>query len=69
MAERVGISRQTLAKAERGDPGVTLGVYATILFVLGLSERIDELADAARDDVGIALDQERLPQRIRLKRP
>jgi len=68
MAARVGISRSTLLKAERGDPTVSMGVYATILFVLGLSERITELADPRHDDVGLALEEERLPQRIRLKK-
>ena len=68
MAERVGISRSTLLKAEKGDPAVSMGVYATILFVLGLSERISELADPRHDQVGLVLDEERLPQRIRLKK-
>lgn len=68
MAARVGISRSTLLKAERGDPTVSMGVYATILFVLGLSERIAALADSRQDEVGLALEEERLPQRIRLKK-
>ena len=68
MAERVGISRTTLLKAEKGDPVVSFGVYATILFVLGLSDRITELADPRHDQVGLALEEERLPQRIRLKK-
>jgi DNA-binding XRE family transcriptional regulator len=69
MAQRVGISRSTLNKAEKGDPGVSLGVYATVLFVLGLADRIAELADPRNDDVGLSLDEERLPKRIRLRRP
>jgi transcriptional regulator with XRE-family HTH domain len=68
MAERVGVSRSTLLKAERGNPGVSIGVYATILFVLGLNARIADLADPSQDLVGQALDEERLPQRIRLKK-
>jgi transcriptional regulator with XRE-family HTH domain len=68
MAERVGISRSTLAKAEKGDCTVSIGVYATIMFVLGLSERIAGLADPRHDEVGLALEEERLPQRIWLKK-
>ena len=68
MAARVGVSRSTLLKAERGDPAVSLGVYATMLFVLGLVERIAELADPRHDEVGLALEEERLPKRIRLKK-
>ncbi len=65
MAERASISRMTLNRMEKGDPGVSMGRYATILFVLGLAEGIAELADANKDAVGRALEEERLPQRIR----
>ena len=68
MAERAGISRTTLHKVEQGDPGVSLGVYATVLFVLGLEERIAELADPRNDAVGLDLEAEALPQRIRARR-
>ena len=64
-AERSSISRMTLLKVEKGDPGVAMGIYATVLFVLGLSERLAELADPAQDRMGLQLDEEHLPQRIR----
>ena len=69
LAERAGISRTTLNKVEKGDAGVSMGVYAKVLFVLGLAERITELAAAPRDAVGLALEEERLPKRIRLRKP
>lgn len=69
MAERASISRTTLYKVEKGDPGVSLGSYATVLFVLGLVERLGELADVRHDAVGLELDEERLPQRIRRAGP
>jgi transcriptional regulator with XRE-family HTH domain len=65
MAERVFVSRSTLQKVEQGDPSVSLGVYATVLFILGLSERIADLADVTIDSVGLQLDEDRLPQRVR----
>jgi transcriptional regulator with XRE-family HTH domain len=65
MAERAFVSRSTLQKVEQGDPAVSLGVYATVLFILGLSERIADLADAATDSVGLQLDEDRLPKRVR----
>ena len=65
MAERASISRMTLSKIEKGEPGVSIGAYATVLFVLGMAERLGELADVREDSVGLALDEERLPQRIR----
>ncbi len=65
MAERASISRTTLNKVEKGDPGVSLGIYATVLFVLGLADPIGDLADARNDAVGLELEEENLPQRIR----
>src|SRR5713101_4931464 len=68
MAARAFITRSTLLKVERGDPGVSLGIYVTVLFVLGLTSRVADLADARSDDVGLQLDEERLPKRILLSR-
>jgi hypothetical protein len=65
MAERVSVSRVTLQKLEWGDPGVAMGTYATALFVLGLISRLGDLTDVRYDDVGLQLEEERLPQRIR----
>jgi len=66
MAQRASISRTTLSKVEKGDPGVQLGIYATVLFVPGLTARIGELADVRHDNAGLELEEEHLPQRIRL---
>jgi len=68
MAERASISRTTLNKIEKGDPGVSLGNYANVLFVLGMAERLGDLADVRTDVVGLELEEERLPQRIRKPR-
>ena len=68
MAERASISRTTLNKVEKGDTGVSLGNYANVLFVLGLAERLGELVDVKTDTVGLELEEERLPQRIRRPR-
>lgn len=64
MAERASISRTTLNKIEKGDPGVSLGNYANVLFVLGMAERLGDLADARMDTLGLELEEARLPQRI-----
>jgi len=69
MAERALVSRMTLYRAERGDPGVSIGIYATLLFVLGLTERLAMLADAGADPVGMSLAEEQLPKRIRRQDP
>ena len=66
LAERALLSRTTLTKIERGDPGVSVGAYATVLFVLGMADRLADLADPRHDAVGVDLEAERLPKRIRL---
>lgn len=68
MAERAGISRMTLNKIESGDRGVSMGSYATVLFVLGMTSRLYELADPRHDAIGLSLEAEHLPKRIRLPR-
>jgi len=64
-AQRASISRTTLVKIEKGDPGVAIGIYATVLFVMGMVERVSDLADPKNDPVGLQLEEEHLPQRIR----
>lgn len=68
MAERAAISRTTLTKIEKGDPSVALGLYVTVLFVLGMVNRVSELADIRNDETGLMLDEESLPKRIHLPR-
>jgi len=58
-------SHVTMIKVERGDPSVSIGVYANALYTLGLVERLGEVADLAHDEVGQALEAERLPRRAR----
>ena len=65
LAERGSIGRSTLARLEDGYPGVSLGTYATVLFSLGMIDRLADLADVKHDELGLMLDEERLPKRIR----
>jgi len=58
----------TLNKIEKGEPGVSIGNYATVLFVLGLIDRLAAVADPRDDALGRRLEEERLPQRIRRSR-
>jgi transcriptional regulator with XRE-family HTH domain len=69
LAERAFVSRVTLARVERGDPGVSMGIYASVLFVLGLGDRLGDLADPRFDKVGAALEHEKLPRRVRMPKP
>lgn len=65
VAQRASVSKPTLIRVERGDPSVSIGSYATVLFVMGMADRLADLADAKNDPVGLQLEQEKLPKRIR----
>lgn len=66
MAQRAGLSRSTIGKIEKGDPTTSLGSYGAVLFVLGMETRLRDLVDSMHDFVGLRLDDEYLPQRVRL---
>lgn len=68
MAERLGVAKSTYLRAEKGDPTVSMGVYAMALFVLGFGDALGEIVDPRRDDQGLLLDAERLPKRVRVKK-
>ena len=68
LAERAGISRVTLRKVENGESSVSLGVFANVLFCLGLEK--DLLLLAGDDPLGRRLQdaelthtKERVPKR------
>jgi len=44
VAERAGISRSTLVSIEKGEPGVSIGNYIQVLFVLGLEKDLEKVA-------------------------
>ena len=65
MAARLFVSRDTLWRLEQGDPTVACGTLATATFVLGLHDRLANLAAPGTDELALSLDERRLPQRIR----
>ena len=68
MAERAGISRITLTRVERGNATVSIGIFAKVLFVLGMNDRLAHLLDAGTDEVGLLLEQDNLPKRVRYRK-
>jgi transcriptional regulator with XRE-family HTH domain len=65
LAARAGTSPRTVARLEKGDPGVAVGTLADVLVALGLIERLADLVDIRKDDLGLALTSERAPKRGR----
>lgn len=58
VAERAGIARGTLIKVEKGDEGVSMGVYFRVLIALGLGQ--DILLLAKDDELGRKLQDAKL---------
>lgn len=68
LAERLGVAKSTYFRIEKGDPTVSMGAYAMTFFVLGFDAALGEILDVRRDEQGLMLDVERLPQRVRTRK-
>lgn len=60
-AQRIGVSEPTLARMEKGDPSVSMGVYATALWLMGRAQALPECA-APGHDLGALEDAVRVAQ-------
>jgi DNA-binding XRE family transcriptional regulator len=68
-ADRIGVSEPTLARMEKGDPSVSMGVYATALWLMDRAAALSQLA-APEHDLGALEDAVRAAQtRAGRKRP
>ena len=65
LATRARVTRPTLAKLEKGEPGVSLGILTHVLWVLELDYRVGELVDPGEDAMGTAITVRSLPERVR----
>jgi transcriptional regulator with XRE-family HTH domain len=65
LAVRAGTSASSVGRLEKGDRGVAIGTLADVLVALGLIERLADLVDVRKDDLGLALATEQLPRRGR----
>lgn len=63
VAQRAKISLSTLGKIENGDPNVSLGNYAAVMFALSLGTPFSDLADPVKDEIGLMLDLDNVPKR------
>ena len=68
VAERAMTSRPTLSRIEKGNPGVSIGIYAAVLQSLGLLDGLSNVADPSQDETGLAMAAAELPKRARIRR-
>ncbi len=68
VARKVGVTRQLVASAERGKPSTSIGVYAALLWVVGMVDRLAEVASPETDEEGTALARSRERSRAARKR-
>jgi DNA-binding XRE family transcriptional regulator len=64
MAERANVTAITVAKTEKGDPSASFGTYATVIFILGMIDKLQNLLDLSGDVIGRQLAEEQLPKRV-----
>jgi hypothetical protein len=62
-AQRLGVSVPTLIRMEQGDPGVSAGIYATALWLMGRVQALPELADPNSDRGALEMDVREAMQR------
>lgn len=64
MAERMRVSPTTVTRLERGDPGVSLGVLMTALWLFGMQDRLTALVAPEADAVGQRASLAATPSRV-----
>lgn len=65
LAKACDVTRRTIWRIEKGEPGVALGTIFAVLWKLGLLSGAASLANPDQDEHGKVLEAARLPQRAR----
>lgn len=65
LAQNMFVTAKTVRRMESGDPGVSMGVYATALFVMGMENVLSKIASPEADSYANWQVRESAPQRIR----
>ena len=63
LASRMGVSRATVTRLERGDGGVSLALALEALLLYGYGDQVFALGDPDLDGVGKRMDAARRPSR------
>jgi transcriptional regulator with XRE-family HTH domain len=55
VAEKIGAGRRAVMDAEKGKASTGIAVYAALLWLYGLSQPLEDLANPLKDEQGLAL--------------
>lgn len=66
-AEMIGASESSVRRMESGDPSVKIATFLAALEVYQLEDSL-RFAEPEDDVIGLTLDKQRLPKRIRMKK-
>jgi len=67
-AQRLEVSVSTLRRMEAGDPGVSIGVYATALWMMNMAGDLAQLARPEKDVGAISSEIDAIRQRLERSR-
>lgn len=65
VAERAGITRQTVGRLERGDLSVGMDIFLDVSRALGILDEVVKATDPYETPFGRARADQHLPQRVR----
>jgi transcriptional regulator with XRE-family HTH domain len=66
-AEMIGTSASSVRRMEAGDPSVKFGTFLAALEVFQLEDSL-RFAEPEDDLIGLTLEKQRLPKRVRMKK-
>lgn len=69
LADRAGVSRETLSRLENGDGAVSLNTVLNILHIFGVLNPFVDASNPYATPFGMARATQQLPQRVVRKRP
>jgi len=68
LAERTGLSRSSIQSIERGDETVAICSVLQVLWVLGLANEVELIADPGLDRDGLSLALDAAKKRVHVQR-
>jgi transcriptional regulator with XRE-family HTH domain len=65
VAQKIGTGVRAVMDAEKGKPSTGIGVYVALLWAYDLLQPFEDVANPAKDELGLAREAARAPFRVR----